>query len=45
MEINTIPRIRRTWEEDLDKKKYEMRDTKYEILEARYKNQEIRYQS
>ena len=45
MEINTTPRISKAWEEDLDKKKYEMRDTKYEILEARYKNQEIRYQS
>jgi hypothetical protein len=31
MEINTIPRIRRTWEEDLDKVKCEIRDTKYEI--------------
>jgi hypothetical protein len=31
MEINTIPRIRRTWEEDLDKKKYDLRNTKYGI--------------
>jgi len=40
MEINTTPRIRSTWEEDLDK-----RNTKYEILEARYKKQDIRHQS
>jgi hypothetical protein len=31
IEINTIPRIRRTLEEDLDKKKYDLRNTKYEI--------------
>jgi hypothetical protein len=31
MEINTIPRIRRSLEEGLDKKKYDLRNTKYEI--------------
>jgi hypothetical protein len=31
MEINTTPRISKAWEEDLDKKKYDLRNTKYGI--------------
>jgi hypothetical protein len=31
IEIKITPRIRRTWEEDLDKVKCEIRDTKYGI--------------
>ena len=31
MEINTTPRISKAWEEDLDKKKYDLLNTKYGI--------------
>jgi hypothetical protein len=37
MEINTTPRIRRAWEEGLDKG-----TTKYEIRSTRYKRQDTR---
>jgi hypothetical protein len=31
IEIKITPRIRRAWEEDLGKKKYDLRNTKYGI--------------
>ena len=42
IEINTMPRISKAWEEDLGKGRYEGLGTKYEILETRYKIQEAR---
>jgi len=45
MEINTTPRIRKAWEENLDKEfvKYEILDARYEVRDTRGKIQEARY--